>query len=45
MELRTPMIPIDVNVIVETTEETEKSKKQSCKERQKRKLLAEVTIV
>ena len=25
-ELRTPMIPIDVNVIVETTEETEKSK-------------------
>ena len=26
IELRTPMIPIDVNVIVETTEETEKSK-------------------
>ena len=43
-ELRTPMIPIDVNVIVKTTEETEKSKTE-LQVKAKRKLLAEVTIV
>ena len=39
--IRTPMVPVDVNVIVETIDET----KTELQTRVKRKLLAEVTTV